>query len=192
MKKNILPLLPDTHYHIYNRGINRENLFKEKSNYHYFLKLYFKYIDPIAYTYSYCLLKNHFHLLIKTKDDATLRNIRHFKKEYNPGQIISMQFSHMFNSYAQAINKRFLRTGGLFETPFRRVEISEESYLLQLVRYIHLNPEKHLFINDFTAYPYSSYRNLIGRKSKLLDKQTVMEWFGGQDAFEEYHKELKG
>ncbi len=189
MKKNIPPLFPDTHYHIYNRGINKENLFKEKSNYPYFLKLYFKYIDPIAYTHSYCLLKNHFHLLIKTKDDEIIKNIRIFEKDYDSSQIISMQFSHLFNSYAQAINKYFLRTGGLFETPFRRIEIAEESHLMQIVRYIHYNPEKHSFSNNFTNYPYSSYRHLINGKSKLLDTKTVLQWFGSKEDFIAYHTE---
>lgn len=188
MKKNIPPLFPDTCYHIYNRGINKENLFKEKSNYHYFLKLYSKYISPIACTYAYCFLKNHFHLLIKTKNDEALRCIKHFKKEYTSEQIISMQFSHLFNSYAQAINKQFSRTGGLFETPFRRVEINEESYLIQLIRYIHLNPQKHLFAEDFSQYPYSSYQNLISGKSLILDTETVMKWFGTKEVFKEYHK----
>lgn len=188
MKKNIPPLFPDTYYHIYNRGINKENLFKEKSNYHHFLKLYSKYISPIAYTYAYCLLRNHFHLLIKTKNDETLRSIKHFKKDYASEQIISMQFSHLFNSYAQAINKRFSRTGGLFETPFRRVEINEEFYLIHLIRYIHLNPQKHLFSADFSKYPYSSYQNLLKGKSLLLDTETVMKWFGTKEAFKEYHE----
>ena len=63
------PLLGDQYYHVYNRGNNREPLFRERRNYPYFLKLYAKYIEPVAETYAYCLLKNHFHLLIRTKDE---------------------------------------------------------------------------------------------------------------------------
>ena len=57
-------------YHIYNRGNNREDLFREERNYRYFMSLYVKYIEPIADTFAYCLLKNHFHVLVRIKDAA--------------------------------------------------------------------------------------------------------------------------
>lgn len=59
----------DRYYHIYNRGINSCNLFEETPNYEHFLRLYEKYINPIADTYAYCLMKNHFHLLVRIKDE---------------------------------------------------------------------------------------------------------------------------
>ena len=61
------PLQYSTYYHIYNRGNNRQNVFFEERNYRYFLQLYAKYIEPVADTYAYCLLPNHFHLLVRTK-----------------------------------------------------------------------------------------------------------------------------
>ena len=57
------PLAYDGYYHIYNRGNNRENIFKETRNYRYFLTLYAKHIEPVADTFAYCLLPNHFHWL---------------------------------------------------------------------------------------------------------------------------------
>ncbi|MBF8283376.1 MAG: hypothetical protein HW378_2291 [Anaerolineales bacterium] len=63
-----IPLHPGQYYHIYNRGNNRENVFREERNYPYFLKLYAKYIEPIAETYAYCLLRNHFHLLVRIRE----------------------------------------------------------------------------------------------------------------------------
>ncbi len=65
MKTNIKPLQVSTTYPIYNRGINGDSIFQEGKNYFYFLRLYAKYIPPIAKTYAYCLLGNHFHFLIK-------------------------------------------------------------------------------------------------------------------------------
>ncbi len=64
-------LKPGAYYHIYNRGINGENIFKEERNYAYFLSKYTIYLNPILETYAYCLLKNHFHLLVKVKDNIT-------------------------------------------------------------------------------------------------------------------------
>ena len=64
---NPIPLEPGKYYHIYNRGNNRENIFKEDRNYAYFLKLYTFRVGPIADTYAYCLLRNHFHLLARVQ-----------------------------------------------------------------------------------------------------------------------------
>lgn len=61
------PLLYDTYYHIYNRGNNRENIFIQERNYDHFMRLYEKHISPIADTFAYCLLRNHFHVSLRTK-----------------------------------------------------------------------------------------------------------------------------
>lgn len=71
--QKMVPLEPGRFYHVYTRGNNRENLFFEEKNYDYFLQLYKKYISPFADTYAYCLLRNHFHFLIKVKEVATVQ-----------------------------------------------------------------------------------------------------------------------
>jgi len=63
-----VPLLHGNYYHIYNRGNNSIDVFLETENYLYFLRLYAKYIEPVADTYAWCLLKNHFHILVRIKD----------------------------------------------------------------------------------------------------------------------------
>ncbi len=68
---NPSPLEPGNFYHIYNRGNNRENLFIQERNYGYFMKLWGKYISPVADTYAYCLLRNHFHAAVRVKDAKT-------------------------------------------------------------------------------------------------------------------------
>ena len=67
------PLQPDSYYHVFNRGVNRQNLFFEGRNYGYFLQLYAHHIEPVADTYAYCLLPNHFHLLVRVKTEAEQR-----------------------------------------------------------------------------------------------------------------------
>ena len=67
MQKTI-PLEPGVCYHIYNRGINGETIFREERNYAHFLNLYARHIEPVAETFAYCLLCNHFHLLVRIKE----------------------------------------------------------------------------------------------------------------------------
>ena len=99
------------YYHIFNRGNNRETIFREQRNYFYFLKLYEKYIPLVADTFAYCLLPNHFHLLVrvKTGEEKVTSGLR----VKNPGQ----QFGNLFNAYTKAFNKVYQRTGSLFEKP---------------------------------------------------------------------------
>ncbi|MEM9776697.1 MAG: transposase, partial [Chloroflexota bacterium] len=66
-------LIPGYYYHIYNRGNNGENIFIEAKNYSYFLRLYIKHIELVAFTYAYCLLRNHFHFLVRVKTDEEQR-----------------------------------------------------------------------------------------------------------------------
>lgn len=164
------PIRSDQFYHIYNRGNNGENIFIEEKNYSYFLHLMKKYVLPIADIYVYCLLKNHFHLLLKTK----------LIKEENK---ISQGISNLFNSYAKAINKTYDRTGSLFQTRFSRKRITNENYLRSLVLYIHLNPIHHGFTTDHHAYPHSSYKALISSKQTELRRAEIISLFDDRDNF---------
>ena len=115
------PLEPGKYYHIYNRGNNGENIFIEERNYTYFMNLYARYIDPVAETFSYCLLRNHFHVGIRIKED--LGGIK------NPGQ----PFANLFNAYSKAISRAYGRTGSLFENRYRRKEVTTDRYFQRLI-----------------------------------------------------------
>src|SRR4051794_34360414 len=100
-------------------------------------------------TFAYALLKNHFHLLVYVKQDVKV--IKH----NGQGTIqlnASKQLSHFFKSYAQSINKSVERTGPLFESPFERRSIDDNSYFTSMVQYCHHNPELHGFVKDFKEY----------------------------------------
>lgn len=101
--------------------------------------------------------------------------------------IISKQFSDFFNSYAQSINKAHIRTGGLFEEPFRRILVNTDAYFTELIYYIHSNPQKHGFVNDFRAYPYSSYHSHLSKAMTRLKREEVWDWFGNKEEFEKFH-----
>ena len=113
----------DKVYHIYNRGINSETIFNSVENKQYFLKLYSKYLENKADTFAYCLMDNHFHFIIRIVNE----------KE------ITQALSNLFNAYAKAFNKQNNRTGSLFEKHFKRIQIINETYLLNLIQYVHQN-----------------------------------------------------
>ncbi|WP_294302356.1 transposase [uncultured Chryseobacterium sp.] len=156
MKKNVYPLKAECFYHVFNRGINGQRLFFDDQNYHYFLFLMRRKIASVASVYAYCLLRNHFHFLIRIKPEQEIRQAFPEKSKTEVSKIISQQFSNTFNSYTQAINKHFGRTGKLFELPFRRKLITSEDQLVNTIRYIHNNPLKHGITQNVEGYRYSS------------------------------------
>lgn len=182
------------YYHIYNRGVNSCNLFKEISNYEHFLRLYEKYILPVADTYAYCLMPNHFHFLVKIKDEKEILNLKNLSGLKNPDRFNipnrpSKQFSNLFNAYTKAFNKKYKRHGSLFERPFKRIFIENESYLKYLVYYVHHNPVKHGFVDDMIEYPWSSYLTVSSPKKTNLKRDQVIDWFDDLENLKFFHKQ---
>jgi putative transposase len=99
-------LFKDQMYHIYNRGNGKEKIFFNKRNYHYFLIQYDKYLSGFIDTFSFVLLPNHFHLLVRIKSDFP--------------ELVVEQFRKFFISYSMSINKEQKRRGNLFQRQFKR------------------------------------------------------------------------
>jgi putative transposase len=173
----ITKLTPGNYYHVYNRGNNKENIFKGPENYSYFLKLWTKHIDPIAETFCYNLLPNHFHFFIKIREVEKASQVSKTSKVCSTPP--SQAFSNLFNAYSKAINKRYFRTGSLFQDRFRRKEISGREHFVAVVRYILNNAVKHGFCQSADQYPHSSYFSIISDQPTEQEKQ-VLEWFGGK------------
>ena len=92
------PIIHGNYYHIYNRGNNGIDVFLETENYYHFLRLYAKYIEPVAETFAWCLLKNHFHILVRIKEKGEINkdNLRYNTTEEPKIIDPSIQFSHFF------------------------------------------------------------------------------------------------
>ncbi len=180
----IQPLLEGKYFHIYNRGVNGEDVFKEQRNYYYFLQQYNLYCSDVLETFAYALLKNHFHLLVYIKENVSV------VKNNGRGMIqlnASKQLSHFFNSYAQAVNKAFNRTGPLFESPFERKLIDDDSYLTSMIYYCHFNAQMHEFVKDFRDWEFSSYYSILENNNNFVASEKVLNWFDGAEAFEKAH-----
>lgn len=164
-------------YHVYNRAVGTEKLFFKEANYRYFLSLYQKRLCLLVDTYSYCLLPNHFHLLIRIKEEFE-----------GAESVVGEMFRRYCIAYAQAINIQENRKGSLFMRPLKRKRINEDSYLTQIVTYIHQNPYHHGLLQNFQNYKWSSYQTVLSELPTLLKRCEVMEWFGGKEAFINAHQ----
>ncbi|WP_074419544.1 transposase [Hydrotalea sp. AMD] len=167
------PLLPGRYYHIYNHANGDDNLFREAENYRFFLQQYYKHIDAVADTLAWCLMPNHFHLLVKIKNEEAL--LQTFPKFETLEKLLSKKFSNLFSSYTQAFNKVYQRRGSLFIKNFKRKEITSAQYLQTLVLYIHLNPVKHSFTKETTEWPWSSYHYVHAHFEELPFFREIFE-----------------
>lgn len=225
-------LIFEKYYHIYNHANGDENLFREQKNYEYFLEKYKQHISPIAETIAWCLMPNHFHLLVKIKTEEEivaafsstnppstfssstfpsstfpkfqtleklglekldlkklelekLKRLEKFKKLdtlEGKSNFLSKQFANFFSSYTQSFNKVYGRRGSLFLKNFKRKEIVDENYLLNLILYIHLNPVKHGFTNkvlDWKWHSYASFPFVYEEEFRML--------FGDKENYENIH-----
>jgi len=165
-------------------------------------------MHPHVHLLAYSLMPNHFHFLVNTMDSISILKDgipENLKDEMDSipqkkdgiladesliGKIVSNQFRRFFITYSMAINHQENRTGSLFSKNFKRLEIEDEDYLWYVAFYIHYNPQKHGYIDDFRKYRYSSWLAYNSQKATLLNRELLTELFGGIDDLLEYHKYL--
>lgn len=194
-------LLPGNYYHIYNHANGSDLLFRNPDNYEFFINRYIKHVSVVVDTLVYCLMPNHFHLLVKIntesdilsimENDKVLSNYLRADSEVEKEKIVSLyvskQFSNLFSSYTQAFNKAHRRMGSLFMKNFKRKSADEEEYRKDLIIYIHQNPVKHGFVYYPSDWNYSSYNVILLKKSTFICTEKVIELFDDVDNFKVCH-----
>jgi REP element-mobilizing transposase RayT len=204
-------LIPDAYFHIFNHAVGHDNLFKDEENYYYFLEKISEWILPFCQLYSYCLMPNHFHLLLKVKDrkelellweDKIKRKMMKTSKVPPEGvvnpfggileKLITEQFSHCFNSYAQAYNNKYSRSGSLLKESFQRKRIDSLEYMIKVICYIHNNPVAHGFTEQPEEWKYSSYNALFSKKPTKIERNEVIKLFDSIDNLRYVHRQLQG
>jgi hypothetical protein len=200
-KKYLADFEEEEIYHVYNRTNNKERLFLTDENRLFFLKRYAEILLPFVDTFCYNLLENHFHLLIRVKNENQI--LQHLKKkqqvlpserkfihnEISFSELIEHEFKRFFQSYSLALNKSTKRKGNLFYKPFKRIKIERNNQFTMTLIYIHTNSMKHGLGNDFTKYKWSSWQSLISKKPTLLLRNEIIEWFGSLDLCKKAHIE---
>lgn len=160
-------------YHIFNRS--NELLFHNRENYLFFLKKIRKHILPYADILAYCLMPNHFHLLVTLKDAAVETTRFKGKEEV---QQFSFSIGQMLSSYTQAINKQIGRRGYLFAHNTRAKMLNDlgNDYLLSCFLYIHQNPLQASLVYKLEDWEFSSYLDYVGlRNGTLVNTEEGLE-----------------
>ena len=154
MPRRKTDFLPGHYYHLYNRGNNRQNIFFERENHLFFLRQFRRYlIQHTVYLLAYCLMPNHYHFLI-----------------YLRATDLSEKMGLFSLSYTKAINKRYKRCGALFQGAFQAIHVDHEEYLLNLSRYIHLNPVKAGLVKRAEDWEFSSYQEYLDLRRGTLPR----------------------
>ena len=163
---------PGGYFHIYNRGVNRNQIFFSEEDYCYCLSLLKKYAETYYITIiAYCLMPNHFHFILRQNSDKS----------------ISQFIGVVFNAYVQSVNKKYNRIGTLFEGRFKNTHIDNENYILQLCRYLHLNPVKARIVNAPEEWPYSDYNDWIAKRSLIqFDFNFISSYFKDPNDYRKY------
>ncbi len=195
-------------YHLYNRGVDKREIFLEKSDYERFISLlYFSNSEKklklsnysnhkqrsifdidigesLVSIGAYCLMPNHFHLLI-------------YEKKENG---ISLFMQRLLTAYTMYFNKKYNRTGSLFQGTYKSQHADTDRYFKYLFSYIHLNPVKlidpfwkengladinkaYAFLDNYLYSSFLDYKGLERKLGKILSKETVLDCFENKDAF---------
>ena len=166
---------PGALYHVIARGNQRQRIFVDDSDRRHYLNLLLALKKTCSFRlYAYVLMHNHVHMLIET------------------GTIpLSRIMQRLIGGYTQYFNRRHGLSGHLFQGRYKAILCAKDSYLLELSRYIHLNPVRVKAVRDPAKYRWSSYHAYLGGKaqgSEYVDVEPVLAYFGSSDGRNQYRK----
>jgi REP element-mobilizing transposase RayT len=160
--------VPGALHHVIGRGINRQEIFSDKTECKNFLdRLGDILVETNTACYAWALVPNDFHLLLRTGNAP-----------------VSTVMRRLLTGYALTYNRRHRRFGHLFQNRYKSILCQQDPYLLELVRYIHLNPLRAKLVSDYKAlgrYPYCGHSAILGRrKNDWQDTQYILRLFGNK------------
>ena len=192
MPSRIFPFANGYFYHIYNRGSEKKTIFGNKRDHQRFIQVlqYYQYLGPkpkfshfsqfqtfkpdpnkkVVDIICYCLMPNHFHLLIKQLTDGGITEF----------------VSKISNSYTKYYNTKYNRVGPLLQGEFKAVLIDSDEQLLHVSRYIHLNPLVNLVVRDLKNYPWSSYLEYLNQVNGFCSKAEILNFFKNPNKYEQF------
>ncbi|MFQ6070690.1 MAG: transposase [Candidatus Aminicenantales bacterium] len=159
---------PGAVYHIFTRGNEKRAIFFTKEDRKNFLHTLSNTVERYKWIcHTYCLMENHYHLIIETPDGNLSKGMRHLN-----------------GVYTQSFNRKHDRVGHLFQGRYKAIIVEKETYLLSLIRYIILNPVRKGYVELPEDWEWSSHRAVVGleRKPPFLTTDWILSQFGGNRA----------
>lgn len=170
-------------------------LFNDDKDYFIYQERLRKFTGNFMQVWSFCLLNNHSHHIIKINSVAEIaeriniigKDLRttamwSFLENRNNDEafdcMIERQMNSFLVSYANYYNNKYNRKGGLFQKPFKRIAIEDDSYLQQAIIYTHANPQKHRLTTNFKNYKHSSYEGIRNGSQLHIPTNDVIDFFG--------------
>ncbi len=159
-------------YHIMFRGINRQTIFEDDEDYVKFIETLKSYKSVSGYkVFAYCLMSNHIHILLKAEKED-----------------LDLIIKRIAGSYVYWYNRKYYRTGHLFQDRFKSEPVEDDKYFLTVLRYIHQNPVKAGRTEDVSEYKYSSYNEYVNNRREVIDKDFVYSIID-EESFIKYNNE---
>jgi len=165
-------------YHIFFRGMSRQDIFEENYDYKKLTEIIIKVKNEFKFElYAYCLMPNHVHMFIKEKESGDIKRIMH----------------KILSTYVGWFNFKYERSGSLIANRYKSEPVEDEKYYLSLLRYIHQNPLKAGLVTNLKEYTWSSYNSYINDKEDFVNKSFALEILNENKKialkeFEEFHK----
>ena len=162
---------PGLLYHVIVRGNQRQKTFLNNQDCQAYLERLGRYRRKYNYSiYAYCLMPNHVHLLVESSDQSLAKFMQGLQQ-----------------SYSQYFNVRHRKVGHVFQGRYKAIICERDEYLLELIRYIHLNPVRARIVRKPERYRYSGHRVYLGGKpTEVLDPIKVLRLLGGKGAYRRF------
>lgn len=204
MAYRLIPFINGNFYHIFNRGVEKRVIFIDDKDCQRFIQTlyYYQFAGPkpkfstkkrfrinkfeknpkIVEIICFCLMPNHFHLLVRQLKDNGIQEFA----------------SKISNSYTKYFNTKYKRIGPLFQGEFKAVIVDSEEQLVHLSRYIHLNPYVAKIVEKLEEYVFSSYQEFTLGKNQFCNTQPILDYFNNLNQYlqfvndyKDYARELK-
>lgn len=182
-------------YHLYTRVSGNENIFRNESNYTFFLGKVEKYLLPILEIHAYCLVPKRFSFLVSFRSRNEIsKNLKFENDVWSEDKIhkfLMQPLSNLLNSYSKAYNKMYGRRGALFIDYIKREKIDDVELLKNIFKKIHQIPNESVMSIAFEQWKYSSYRSYINvKKISKINREMMMQYFVNTEDFIHFHQKF--
>jgi putative transposase len=199
------PFFVNANYHVAFKSIDGFNLFQSEKDYDVFKKRYLEFLTPYFISLAYSLMDNHVHLIVKINTTEAIEkfilNLQTEKRtvamkkflenktdELIFDEMLERQCNSFMVSYANYIGNKYKRKGGLFQKPFKRIRIADDTHLQNAIIYANANAEHHKLVDDFKKHQHNGYLEFLTDDDSFINSAALLSIFKSKEIFQTTHK----